>query len=76
MSAFNHFFTMGGYANYVWSAYSIVFLGIFFSIFFPVIKHAQLLNQLKNKPRKIRVLNKPKIEKIIQAHPKETVADF
>ena len=43
----NNFFSMGGYAAYVWSAYGISFIILFLNIFLAVRNERKTMNELK-----------------------------
>ena len=46
---FNNFFTMGGYAIYVWSAYSVTFVVLLLNIILAVRNERKVLGKLKKK---------------------------
>ncbi|HEX7339221.1 MAG TPA: heme exporter protein CcmD [Rhodanobacteraceae bacterium] len=41
------FLAMGGYAGYVWSAYAVFFVVLLIDYLAPVVRHRQLLRQLR-----------------------------
>jgi len=45
----NNFFSMGGYAAYVWSAYGISFIILFLNIFLAVRNERKTINELKKR---------------------------
>ena len=45
----NNFFSMGGYAAYVWSAYGISFIILFLNIFLAVRNERKTMNELKKR---------------------------
>jgi len=47
----NNFFSMGGYAAYVWSAYAISFIVLFLNIFLAIRNERKTINELKKRLR-------------------------
>ena len=47
----NNFFSMGGYAAYVWSAYAISFIVLFLNIFLAIRNERKTMNELKKRLR-------------------------
>ena len=45
----NNFFSMGGYAAYVWSAYAISFIVLFLNIFLAIRNERKTINELKKR---------------------------
>ena len=45
----NDFFSMGGYAVYVWSAYGISFIVLFLNIFLAVRNERKTIDELKKR---------------------------
>ncbi len=45
----NNFFSMGGYAAYVWSAYGISFIVLFLNIFLAVRNERKTIDALKKR---------------------------
>ena len=45
----NNFFSMGGYAAYVWSAYGISFIVLFLNIFLAVRNERKTMDELKKR---------------------------
>ena len=45
----NNFFSMGGYAAYVWSAYAISFIVLFLNFFLAIRNERKTINELKKR---------------------------
>mgnify|MGYP002885417867 CR=1 FL=1 len=45
----NDFFSMGGYAIYVWSAYAISLITLFLNIYLAIRNERKTLNKIKNR---------------------------
>ena len=45
----NNFFSMGGYAVYVWSAYAISFIVLFINIFLAIRSEHKTINEIKKR---------------------------
>jgi len=43
----NEFFSMGGYAVYVWSSFGISFLVLLLNIIFPLMRRKQLIRDVR-----------------------------
>ena len=56
MSSLGEFFHMGGYANYVWSAFGISFFVLLFGFIVPLLKE-------RRTPEKIRMRNNRREQK-------------
>ncbi len=49
-----HFFAMGGYGTYIWSAYGITIAVLTINVIQPLLHHRQLLKQKINNPSYIQ----------------------
>ena len=47
MNNLNEFLHMGGYGQYVWSAYGITFVAMLLAVVIPLRQHSSLLRRLK-----------------------------
>jgi heme exporter protein D len=45
----NDFFSMGGYATYVWSAYGVSFIILFLNIILAIRKERKTMHELKSR---------------------------
>ncbi|WP_028024806.1 heme exporter protein CcmD [Enterovibrio calviensis] len=48
-SSFSAFLDMGGYAGYVWSAFAITFLAMFWVVFSAHLTRRKLIREIKNR---------------------------
>ena len=47
--ALNDFFSMGGYATYVWSAYGISFVVLILNIILPLLRERKTIRELQRR---------------------------
>jgi len=53
----NEFFSMGGYATYVWSAYGITFVVLMLNIILPLMTERKTIRELQKRLLSARINN-------------------
>ena len=52
MNSLSEFFAMGGYAVYVWTAYSLTMIVLFINFVYPIRKEERLIKKLINRSKR------------------------
>jgi heme exporter protein D len=56
MTSLHQFFTMGGYATYVWTAYGLSAITLLLNVWWPITREKRLLRELRERTA---VIDKP-----------------